>query len=229
MKRAFMSRGFGLVLFAVCLLMVPERSHGGIITVDPDNAAGREIGNTFPGVEVRGVLEGPPDLFYPVISEFHPSFNTYLFDSYWGEFGTVLFRADFTSPTDFVAIDMLWDGFDPWGTGSSSGHLEGYDAQGNLVARAFGFNTVPGQISQVSLSRPSPDIAFVLAVAELDDAILLDNLRFNLSPVPEPGSGVLLTAGAFLVLWAGRRARKGQTSREEGYGSGTEKNRPCHP
>ncbi|HEX3601183.1 MAG TPA: proprotein convertase P-domain-containing protein, partial [Lacipirellulaceae bacterium] len=89
--------------------------------------------------------------------------------------GTQL-RVDFANPTNFVGIDVVSDDeFD-------LGILEAFDAGGNLLATYFSAPlTAFGQFETISISRPTADIAYVLASGYNGEAVYLDNLRFGSS------------------------------------------------
>jgi hypothetical protein len=98
----------------------------------------------------------------------------------------ILLRIDFATPTSFVSLDAIGT------TGVDYGRLEAFDANGNLIER---YTTSPldiSQVEQMSVTRDTPDIAYVLAKSHLGTEIAFDNLQVG----PE-NSTVTDAAGAF--------------------------------
>jgi hypothetical protein len=84
------------------------------------------------------------------------------------------FRADFTSPTSSVSIDAIADdSFD-------LGRLQAFDAAGNLLAT---YDTAPltffGAVETMTISRPTADIAYIIAGGINGEITYLDNLHFS--------------------------------------------------
>ncbi len=89
-----------------------------------------------------------------------------------------LLRADFLYPAISVQIDLIFDDDDTMG-------LWAYDAAGNLldsvIASGDGRGAVP--FATASITRPSPDIAYVIAGGVGSEGGLLDNLIVDLGIV----------------------------------------------
>ena len=108
----------------------------------------------------------------------------------WSEFTTCgILRADFTSLTDFVSIDVIFDDDDV-------GFLAAFNSSGTLLEQVFGSGDGRGVTPFVTLTldRPTRDIAFVTAGGFGSEGIYLDNLQF-MECSPFPGRGA--TGGCF--------------------------------
>lgn len=87
--------------------------------------------------------------------------------------GSLRLQADFNTPTPIVLIDAI---------GSSNGtfgRLDAYNSQGKLVGRYTTSELAVGQVETMVISRPTSDIAYVIAGGHANTSIKLDNLRFG--------------------------------------------------
>lgn len=181
-------------LFTSLIITFSMASYADIVTVEPDDFAdGADISNSFPGVALS-TADGNPVFSAEQTSTVASTgtrsfalgtagnitfagFNSASPDPFsvagLGSPGNVL-RADFATPTDFVSIDVIPnDNSDP-------SRLAAYDAAGNLLQvvdePGIGVADIP---VTMSISRPSADIAFILASGVTGDTIALDNLRYE--------------------------------------------------
>ena len=104
-------------------------------------------------------------------------------------------RVDFAAPVSTVSIRAL-----AAGAGNSFGRLEAFDSTGRLIAR---FTTTvtgltSGQSEVMTVSRPVPDIAYVIARAHLGSEIGLDTLTWG-----PRGSATTNTQGAWWMPYLG--------------------------
>ncbi len=104
-------------------------------------------------------------------------------------------RADFDAPADYVAIDFITN------DSSDSGVLEAYDSTGTLLASADALSS--GAPDTVEISRPSYDIAYIIASGVAGETLCLDNLTANI--IPEPATLLLLGLGTLGLF---RRIRR---------------------
>jgi len=101
-------------------------------------------------------------------------------EKYWNESEYGVLRADFGVFADFVQIDLIFDDDD-------QGFLRAFDSSGTLLdtVTAFGDGQTPGQeFARVSITRPSADIAYIIAGGSNAEGHFLDNLQVNVVPVP---------------------------------------------
>ncbi|MCG8652401.1 MAG: hypothetical protein MI861_21350, partial [Pirellulales bacterium] len=84
-----------------------------------------------------------------------------------------LLRIDFTEPVSSVSIDYI----SQFGFGSI-GQLEIFDADENLLGQYSTVELADGEAETMTLTRPTPDIAFAIASPQTVFG-LLDNLRFG--------------------------------------------------
>ena len=121
----------------------------------------------------------------------------------WDEATFGLLRIDFDVATDFVSIDLIYgdDGI---------GNLSAYDVNGNLLNSVTGQGDGRGESSALcppfcdlytpaSIQRNSADIAYILAGGVGAEPVYLDNMQYNVVPVPAAvwlfGSGLLGLVG----------------------------------
>ena len=95
------------------------------------------------------------------------------------------FRADFDQPTDFVSIDLV-------GIDDGAAELRAFAADGTLLQTFHAFLTGPGHNVTASISRASPNIAYILAGGVIGERNNLDNFRFNRIAPPFP-TAILLS------------------------------------
>lgn len=82
-------------------------------------------------------------------------------------------RIDFANPITTLSIDAI-------GTGQDSyGRLEVYDAQGKLIKRYTTGRLQNGAVEAMTLSVPTPQIAYAIVRSTFESTIRLDNLRIG--------------------------------------------------
>lgn len=82
-------------------------------------------------------------------------------------------RADFANPTSFVSIDVGSD------DASDVGFLRAYDASDNLLEEVISGSVATGGSETISITRPTADIAYIVASGLGGDITPLDNLVFG--------------------------------------------------
>lgn len=198
----------------VTLLCIATKATAVIITVEPDDfSVGTDIADLYPGVTLS-VADDPGATVQSIdgFSSFNgrnlASTGTLLFGQApihsasvpqgWDEFNGLL-RADFARPTDFVQIDIIFDDDD-------FGRLRAFDMMGSLLETVFvaGDGRDPAPFDTALITRPSPDIAYIVVGGDLGEALMLDNLQFNLV-APEPTTFALIGLGLAGLAFARRR------------------------
>ena len=195
-----------VVAFACCISVAAQAA---LLTAEPDYFAdGADISAPFSGLTLSSVgpyagtggsLDGR---VYSRDSAF-ASTGTRVFgnnligtdaastprNQLWYQSSTLLsayrLRADFDGPADYVSIDFITN------NGSDEGVLEAYDSGGTLLASADAFSS--GGPDTVEISRPSYDIAYIIASGVAGETLCLDNLTVNV--IPEPATLLLLGLG----------------------------------
>ena len=215
MYRALMS---SLVLG---LLFISTRpADAALITVDPDAfIAGTDISNSYSGVTLStvGGTFGASSSVYSINPQ-NPAFTgnalfpastpTLAFGNdavggggptghIWTDYLSVAplsLRADFTTPTDLVQLDFISN------NGQDVGRMDAFNAANVLVGSYTTANLALPNFETMTITRVSPDIAYVIAGSLSLQTGGLDHLRFDapVTAVPEP-SGFHL---AFLGLLA---------------------------
>jgi hypothetical protein len=112
--------------------------------------------------------------------------------------GSWQLRANFLSPANYVAIDVL-----DLGSGSRA-TMNAFDASGTLIA-SMTTEPITGSFIPVvaSVSRRTADIAYVMVGGTGDNTVLLDYLRYT---VPEPAMlSLIVTACSLWFLCTRRR------------------------
>lgn len=193
--RSFVINGIFTSLFLLSTTVYAD-----IVTVEPDDFAdGTDISNSFPGVTLS-FADGSAVFATPVTST-TPSTGTRGFgnsptNDLLAGFNTTtpdpfsvaglspssqVLRVDFATPTNFVSIDVIPD------DSNDPSRLAAYDAAGNLLDTdgdpGVGVADIPVTLS---ITRPSADIAFILASGINGDNVALDNLQYdgNIAAVP---------------------------------------------
>jgi hypothetical protein len=87
----------------------------------------------------------------------------------WG--GSIRLRADFATGVHTVSIDAISD------DALDVGVLEAYDAANNLLATYTTAGLAAGVIETMTITRATPEIAYVIASGATGDVINLDNLQ----------------------------------------------------
>jgi len=129
--------------------------------------------------------------------------NNLSFQRQWyaGEADGFALRADFDGPADYVAIDTIGDDY-----GGDVGVLYAYNSADVLLGTVTSGELGYGEVFRAEISRPSFDIAYIIAGGEPSGqhTVHLDNLAANI--VPEPMTLSLLALGAVILKAArGRR------------------------
>ena len=201
------------VIFIAPLLLFGQAAHGYLIQIDADAVAeGGDLTNAFPGftltMEGRDATVVSRNGFDVNLSRNVATTGTQVFGyttvapilgdgRLWGDEIFGVLRVDFDAPSDFVSIDLVHgdDGI---------GRLRAYDIDGTLLDEVIGFGDGIGPrfcppfcdpVNSVSISRPTADIAYILAGGVGFEPIYLDNLQVNIVDVPEPSTLGLLGAG----------------------------------
>ncbi len=206
------------LLGAVCaslLLLCTSVTQATIVIIEPDNyLPGQALTNVISGVTLSVANgSGVPQLndqveafqgnfsstgslvFGRQVVPFIPDDNWFLTDI----FVHSILRADFNVPVDAVSIDVISD------TTGDEGALLAYDASGTLLDTAVVSLGNPGTFATATISRPTADIAYILAggypvvSSPPFNVVALDNLQFNVIPIPPAlylfGSGLLGLVG----------------------------------
>lgn len=196
------------IAYAV-LISATVHANGATVPIEPDSfAAGTDLRGAFPGVTLS--VEGKVGVEVRAVNGFSPFngrnlattgslvFGQFPFASTevpqgWDE-GLGLLRVDFSRPVDFVKIDLIYDDNDV-------AALKAFDRYGNFLASfvASGDGRGPTLYSVASITRPTADIAYVLAGGIGGEAIFLDNLQVNAAPIPEPPMIALYGIGLALI------------------------------
>ena len=146
-------------------------------TVEPDSFnAGSILDNAIAGVTLSNPIGGSN-----VVAEF-ASFGAPTGDnvfspgpgnaSGWTE-GFDELRADFDEPTSFVSIDVGSD------DSSDVGYLRAFDQLGNLLEEVVSGSVSVGSSETLTITRPTDDIAYIIAAGVGSDITPLDNIVFG--------------------------------------------------
>jgi hypothetical protein len=105
-----------------------------------------------------------------------------------------MLKATFSALTDLVVVDAIFDDDD-------IGVLTAYDSSGQVLQQVTGSGDGRGSVpfATLTIDRATRDIAFVIAGGFNTEGIYLDNLRFDIAPVPVPSSLVLMVVGLGLL------------------------------
>lgn len=217
-------------LVMLTVLAGAREGHGALVTVEPDAfAIGTNLRTAVEGVTLsvvgtEGAITSRPVL---VRSGFDGNLGRNLATTgsmvfgqpidfslplqtgqHWDEGTFGLLRADFDQPTDFVQVDLVYGD-------DTIALLKAFDADNNLLAEVIesGDGRTADAFDTASISRVVPDIAYVLAGGVSREATFLDNLQFNRTAVPEPGSFALLVAGLVGLGLAGWRVERRDCAR----------------
>ncbi|MEX2650131.1 MAG: hypothetical protein WD673_14060 [Alphaproteobacteria bacterium] len=221
----------GFVLFAA--LVDDTAAFPTLTTVDADSfAEGTILTTAFAGVTLRVVGDGSEtdsSIQKVAVESGFSAFNgknlattgSFVFgkepfspggctgceSSVWNEDAFNLLRADFHTPTDFVQIDLIFRDDD-------FAFLRVFDAADNLLAELIrlgdGRADNPGEepFFTVSATRPSRDIAYIVAGGLGGEGAFLDNLQYNRYGVAEPSTVAIMAAAMMGVAW--RRSGNGR-------------------
>jgi subtilisin family serine protease/methionine-rich copper-binding protein CopC len=139
--------------------------------VEPDNyAVGTVLTNIVPGVTLSA--QGSTSAVTSQTTTYR-STGTRVFaygtNTAWAS-SSVMFRADFATATSSVSIDIVPnDSSDP-------GLLRAYNAAGVLLQEVTCPATPLGTFTTLTITRPTPDIAYITAAGVGGDNVNLDNL-----------------------------------------------------
>ena len=113
-------------------------------------------------------------------------------------------RMDFAGQVSSLSIDFQA------GTSLTQevGRLEVYDANGALLDTYLTTRLEGGQIETMTITRPNPDIQWAVAYSDESGFPFgrLDHLRFT-TPIPEPATWLLVSAGLGLWLFVSKRRK----------------------
>jgi hypothetical protein len=119
----------------------------------------------------------------------------------WGAANPI--SIDFANPIASFGIGVV-------DIGDSGFTLQAYDASNTLLgsSTAFGIGDGEAQYQVLSLNLPQMRrITLFQAAGNGSDSVLLDNLSYQVSPVPEPGTWALMLLGLGVVGGIGRLHR----------------------
>ncbi len=174
-------------------------SNVGTGTIDPDAADnGERVDDFFEGVTLSNAVNGGG-----IYAAFASGYSAPTGDRVFGpsdsasngfrEFETE-FQADFNSLQTTVSIDVGSDDT------SDVGFLRAYDLQGNLLQEVVSGSLASGASETLTISRATPEIAFVVAAGVGTDITPFDNLVFSAGSVDTDYFSVELVAGELLFI-----------------------------
>lgn len=167
--------------------------------VEPDNyAPGTPLNNVVPGVTLS-VVGVPGFNVTPALTSLASPPGSSVFS----RGGTVTWspsqglRADFAMLTDQVSINVGSD------DSADVSVLQAFNANGSLLASVLSSVLTAGQWQTLTITRPTSDIAYVVASGSGGDVTLLDRLVFNSSAVAAAGDvyEVTLLAGQSVTVF----------------------------
>ncbi len=162
--------------------------------VEPDDyPAGAALTNAVPGIRLTAL--GGSGAVTSQTSQF-TSTGTKGFangtDTYWSD--TVFLRADFASPVSSVSIDLVPD------DSEDPGFLRAYNSAGTLLQDLeTGIPPYPGFLT-MTISRPTADIAYIIAGGQSGQVMLLDHLVVNGGAGSSDYYSVYVDAGKSLTI-----------------------------
>ena len=205
-----------VVVCLVAIITGAQVSQAAVVTVDPDDfASGTAIGGNYAYVTLTSigtVVDNANVYAYADPTFASTGSNVFAFQQggslnpRWVSNGSML-RIDFDYATDFVSIDII--GNDPPGSipPTDQNRMDAYNAADVLIATAVSAPLLIYEVENISISRPSADIAYVVVGDDpLGDNVHLDNFAYN-NLIPEPSTMVLLCLGC-MGCWR-RRRRQG--------------------
>jgi autotransporter-associated beta strand protein len=141
--------------------------------VEPDDyPAGMTLTNAVPGITLSAVGDASP-VTSQTSSYSSTGTQVFAYGTNIGWSDSVFLRADFAAPVSSVSIDLVPDDdYDP-------GFLKAYDSAGVLLEDLeTAAPPFPGFLT-MTISRPSADIAYVVAGDQSGQVVLLDHLVVN--------------------------------------------------
>jgi hypothetical protein len=204
-----------LGLAPAVLFLLASRAGAQLIVVEPDNYADFSVVNdVVPQVHLftagTNNLPHPPQGFdvtartstFPFLPPTGTNVFAHASVPFWNTDRRL--RMDFAGPVSSVSIDFQG------GTSLTQevGRLEVYDAGGTLLEAYSTARLEGGQIETMTINRPSADIQWAVAYADESGFPFgrLDFLRFS-TPVPEPSTWVLVSAGLGVLFFALKRRK----------------------
>jgi len=139
--------------------------------LEPDDyALGTVLDNIVPGITVSSTYGGAVSAGSPI---YGTSTGSLAFVDSYGVWTYNRLRVDFALPANYVSIDAI--GAYSYG---NYGTIYAYDAQNNYLG---GYTTYLGlgEVQTLSISRPTTDIAYVIAGGEYGYWVNLDNLEYS--------------------------------------------------
>jgi len=173
-----------------------------VIMVEPDAfPAGTNISNAYPGVTLSSIGSDPRVFsFTPTLAPASTGARVFghftPFEEQWGDGANYDLRADLATATDSVAVDIIGN------DSSDQGTLRAFNAANVQVGSQTSGIVGLGVIQTLTITRPSPDIAYIIASGTTLETVNLDNLRFS---IPEPSSLALAGMGGLVIAWRRRR------------------------
>jgi hypothetical protein len=194
-----------IVLIGLVVLSVPLSA--ALVTVDPDGfIAGTDISTAFEYVTLSsgGGASGLDGKVYAATSSYVPAGNlvfahntisSSISSKHWlnTDAGGYYLRADFTTPTDHIMINVIRD------TSTDFPYLWLYTTGGTI--EKMNIINLPSytQVYTFDIQHVNADIASIRVGgygSTSSYAVLLDNLRFE---VPEPATCLFLLSGCLLL------------------------------
>lgn len=150
--------------------------------VEPDSQVNESVIDlAFPGVFLSNSGPGGGSIYSADATGYAPPTGSQVFapgpnaDNGFRD-GDDELRADFSVPVSQVSIDVGSD------DGSDVGFLRAFDADGNLLEEVVSAALSNGQSETLTITRVSPDIAYVISAGVGGDITPLDNLYFDSTP-----------------------------------------------
>ncbi len=164
---------------------------------DPDAAENQQlISGFFPGVTLSNPINGG-DIFAPVAG-FAPTGDQVYGATPTGSDGFRAndreFQADFHYLQTSVSIDIGSD------DNSDVGFLRAYDSQGNLLEEQVSDALSTGNFQTLTITRATPEIAYIIAAGVGTDITPLDNLNFSTGSADTDHYTVDLLAGEIISI-----------------------------
>lgn len=203
------------------LLIFPSSLYASLVTVDADRySIGRDLTHVFDGITLT--VTGRPSTTVIALDGFDifngrniattgknvfgyaPVLNPIPSGKVWDQNTYGLLRVDLYKPTNFIQIDLIFDDDD-------TGSIWAYDKYDHLLdsMSASGDGRGPIPNASVSISRSSPDIAYVFAGGNHAEGLFLDNLKYNqITEVIIPSPLILLGSGLVVLGLLSRRMRQ---------------------